>query len=166
MHGVRICNNASGARPFSARLEERTMSEDKCAEPAIEPLLVLTVETKLVHSVMATPLGDRTIFDVVGGRFAGAGLAGRVPACGGDWVTRTVRGSQLDVRLLLETDDGVSILFRYTGKASLRGEQPRIEVAGSFDAPDGVYGWLNDIQAFGLGTPLAAGVRYQFFRFR
>jgi hypothetical protein len=143
------------------------MSADTRVEPQIESLLILTIETRLKQSVMATPLGDRMIFDVIGGHFEGAGgLAGRVPASGGDWVTRTERGSQLDVRLLLETHDGVGILFRYTGKASRRGDQPHIEVAGSFDAPSGAYGWLNDIQAFGLGVPLSEGVRYQFFHFK
>ncbi len=42
----------------------------------------------------------------------------------------------------------------------------RIEVAGTFDAPEGPYGWLNDVQAFGCGDPTAEGVRYRFYRFK
>lgn len=131
----------------------------------VEPLLVLTIQTKVVQSVAGTPLGDRMIVDVVSGSFEGPQLAGRVPACGGDWVIRTPKGSQLNVRLLLETADGVTILFQYSGKASQIEGKPRIEVAGSFDAPAGRYAWLNDVQAFGLGFPLPTGVRYHFFRF-
>jgi hypothetical protein len=142
------------------------MSEDNRVGPRIEPFLVLTIETRMVRTVTGTPLGDRTVFDVVRGSFEGTGLRGRVPASGGDWVTRTANGSLLDVRLLLETDDGVTILFRYAGKASLRAGQPHIEVTGSFDAPDGPYGWLNDVLAFGLGTPISEGVRYDLFRFK
>jgi hypothetical protein len=134
-------------------------------EPTLEPLLVLTVQTTVAHSVIGTPLGDRMIVDVMGGSFEGPRLAGRVPPSGGDWVIRTARGSQLNVRLLLETADGVTILLQYSGKASQVDGKVRIEVAGSFDAPPGPYEWLNDVQAFGLGFPLHTGVRYHFFRF-
>jgi hypothetical protein len=72
------------------------MSTDTRIEPQIEPLLILTLETRLKQSVIATPLGDRMIFD----------------------------------------------------------------------APAGAFGWLNDIQAFGMGVPIRDGVRYQFFYFK
>ena len=142
------------------------MSEHERAEPEIELLLRLNVQTKALRSLAATPLGDRAVVDVLGGDFTGDKLRGRVLASGGDWLTRTAAGSQLDVRLVLETDDGVTLLFRYTGRASQRAGQPRIEVAGSFDAPDGAYGWLNHVQAFGLGVPSPAGVSYHLYRFK
>lgn len=142
------------------------MSEHERAEPEIELLLRLSVQTSLLRSLAATPLGDRAVFDVLGGDFTGDKLRGRVLASGGDWLTRTAAGSQLDVRLLLETDDGVPLLFRYTGRASQRAGQPRIEVAGSFDVPDGAYGWLNHVQAFGLGMPIPEGVSYHLYRFK
>jgi hypothetical protein len=132
----------------------------------VEPLLVLSLQTRLVRTVAATPLGERSVFDIVGGSFEGPRLRGRVPACGGDWLIRAARHSQLDVRLLLETDDDVGILLRYTGKASQADGRPRIEVAGGFEAPPGTYDYLNDIQAFGLGDPIDGGVRYRLFRFR
>jgi len=78
---------------------------------------------------------------------------------------RTAKGSRLNVRLLLETVDGVPILFQYSGRASQIEGKPRIEVAGSFDAPEGPYAWLNDVQAFGLGFPTPTGVRYHFYHF-
>jgi len=133
--------------------------------PEIEPLLVLTVKTALVRTVTGTPLGDRTIVDVVSGTFEGPRLSGRVPATGGDWLIRTPTGSRINVRLLLETTDGVTVLFQYSGKACQIDGKPRIEVAGSFDAPQGPYGWLNDVQAFGLGVAIPEGVRYEFYRF-
>jgi len=133
--------------------------------PEIEPLLVLTVKTALVRTVTGTPLGDRTIVDVVSGTFEGPRLSGRVPATGGDWLIRTPADSRIDVRLLLETADGVTVLFQYSGKACQIDGKPRIEVAGSFDAPQGPYGWLNDVQAFGLGVAIPEGVRYEFYRF-
>ncbi|MDB5968692.1 MAG: hypothetical protein JWQ90_1142 [Hydrocarboniphaga sp.] len=142
------------------------MSDDIHVDAAIELLLILSARTHLVSTLVGTPLGDRSVFDVDGGHFEGPQLRGRVPASGGDWVTRTAAGSQQDVRLLLETDDGITILLRYQGKASQRADGLiRIEVAGSFEAPQGRYAWLNSLQAFGLGTPTQDGVRYQFYRF-
>lgn len=133
----------------------------------IEPLMSLDVQTRLVASVSsAAPSGEHRVHDIVGGRFDGPRLRGQLPASGGDWSTRGAAGSQLDVRLLLQTDDGVSILMRYQGKASQREDGTmRIEVSGSFQAPGGDYDWLNAIQTFGLGTPTAQGVHYQFYRF-
>ena len=142
------------------------MTEEAYVEPAIEPLLVLTVQTTLVRAVTDTPLGGRMIFDVVGGTFSGPRLKGNVPATGGDWVTRTAAGSRLDVRLLLETDDGVSILLQYSGRASQNNGKTRIEIAGTFEAPAGTYGWLNDVQTFGLGVPFDGGVQYRLYRFK
>jgi len=142
------------------------MSQDECAESEIEPLLMLSVQTKQLRSLSSAPLGERVVFDALGGNFEGSRLRGRVLASGGDWLTRTPGGSQLDVRLVLETEDGATLLFRYTGRASQRAGQSRIEVTGSFDAPDGAYGWLNHVQAFGLGVPTPDGVSYRFYHFK
>jgi len=142
------------------------MTEGNDMPAAIELLLVLTVQTALVRAVTGTPLGDRTVFDIEGGTFTGPRLSGRIPGTGGDWLTRTTTGSRLDVRLLLETHDGATILFQYTGCACLADGQPRIEVAGTFEAPQGPYAWLNDVQAFGQGVSIPEGVRYHFYRFR
>jgi hypothetical protein len=142
------------------------MTEANDSAAAIELLLVLAARTTLVRAVIDTPLGDRSVFAVEGGTFEGPRLAGRVAATGGDWVIRTPTGSQLNVRLLLETHDGVTILFHYSGRACQKDGQPHIEVAGTFDAPQGPYAWLNDVQTFGLGVPTPEGVRYHFYRFR
>jgi len=133
---------------------------------AIELLLVLTVKTALVRTVTGTPLGDRAIFDIEGGTFEGPRLSGHIPATGGDWLIRTLTGSRLDVRLLLETHDGATILFQYSGRACQVDGQARIEAAGTFEAPQGPYAWLNDVQTFGRGVRIPEGVRYHFYRFR
>ena len=141
------------------------MSDPNNLQPALELLVVLSVQTTLVQVVTGTPLGDRMIFDVVAGTFEGPRLSGRVRATGGDWVTRTATGSHVNVRLLLETHDGVTILLQYSGRACQDGDKLRLDVAGTFEAPQGPYGWLNDVQAFGRGAVTADGVRYYFYRF-
>jgi hypothetical protein len=80
-------------------------------------------------------------------------------------VIRTPTGSHLNVRLLLETHDGVTIPFQYSGRACIVDGNLRIEVAGTFEAPQGPYAWLNDVQAFGRGVRIPEGVRYHFYRF-
>jgi hypothetical protein len=154
---------ASQARLCKSFGDRQNMSSE---DPAIEPLVVLTVQTTVVKNIGATPSGDRTVVDVVSGTFAGPKLSGRIPATGGDWLSRTANRSRMDVRLLLETHDGVAILFHYLGRASQSQGKPRIEVSGNFDAPAGPYDWLNDVQAFGLGVVVPDGVRYHLFRFR
>jgi hypothetical protein len=134
--------------------------------PTIAPLLVLEVQTRITCTLSGGPLGDRIVFDVMGGTFQGSQLSGRVPASGGDWLLRVGNRSQLDVRLPLETHDGVIILLQYTGRASQRAGQPRIEVAAHFEAPVGPYDWLNDVQAFGLGRVAGTTTRYDFFCFQ
>ncbi|MFT4048064.1 MAG: DUF3237 family protein [Solimonas sp.] len=140
------------------------------APPALAHLATLDIEVELLRSLAGTPLGDRMIFGVRGGRFSGPRLRGSLHGShgggwGGDCVTRTAGGSLLDVRLLLETNDGVPLQLRYQGRGSQRDGQPHVEIGGAFDAPQGPYHWLNDILVFGLGTRTAAGVRYELFHF-
>lgn len=133
--------------------------------PTLAALATLEVEVEALRELAGTPLGQRVLFGVRGGRFDGPHLHGNVLGWGGDSVIRTGGGTLLDVRLLLETDDGVPMQLRYEGRASQRDGQPHIEISGSFDAPCGDYAWLNDILVFGLGVQTAKGVRYELFHF-
>src|SRR6516162_412780 len=65
-----------------------------------------------------TPAGNRRIFTVSGGQFAGDRLRGEVlPQASSDLLlTRQDGTSQQDVRLLLRTDDGALILMSYSGR--------------------------------------------------
>jgi Protein of unknown function (DUF3237) len=142
------------------------MSDEQPTLPALELLFTLAAQTKAIRSIKETELGDRTLFDVVGGSFNGPRLSGTVQPTGGDWVIRTSTASRLDVRLLFETHDGISLLFQYAGRAFQSGPQVRLEVAGTFEAPKGAYEWLNTVQAFGQGAVSNDWVRYRFFRFK
>ncbi|MET0733749.1 MAG: DUF3237 domain-containing protein [Casimicrobiaceae bacterium] len=131
---------------------------------ATEPLFALIATTTL-RPVMGIPQGDRVLIDVTGGEFSGPKLSGRVLPSGGDWVALSAAGARVDVRLALESHDGVVMLFRYLGVVSDRGGVQRADVAGLFEVPAGPYGWLNGVLAIGYGAAIEGGARYEFFRF-
>ena len=60
------------------------------------------------------PIGTRRIFNATGGSFAGDRLSGEILPGGGEWFLDAGKGfGQVDVRLMLRTDDGASIYLRY-----------------------------------------------------
>jgi hypothetical protein len=130
---------------------------------ASEPLFTLTAHTAS-RVVGGIPQGDRVLIDVTGGEFSGPRLSGRVLPSGGDWVTLSAAGARVDVRLALETHDGVTILLRYMGVAGDKSGEQRADVAGVFEAPAGPYGWLNGVLAVGYGRGVEGGGRYDFFQ--
>src|SRR5690606_34841105 len=131
--------------PPSRSIMDPSPIDTEPGTPTIELLFELVVQTRPVANLAGVPTGDRTVVDVVAGSFAGPALRGTVAATGGDWLARSPGVSVQDVRLVLETDDGVTVLFRYTGRVTASGTTPRMEVAGTFDAPEGAYAWLNGV---------------------
>src|SRR5882762_1605817 len=81
------------------------------------PLFDLEMNLNPPLHIGTTPFGKRRIFTVTRGTFQGDRLRGVVlPQGGGDWLLERSDGSsRQDVRLILETDDGASILMTYTG---------------------------------------------------
>lgn len=134
--------------------------------PALEELMTVTATLTTPMMVSALPCGARVLVDVTGGAFDGPNLKGTLDASGGDWVTISQNGStRLDVRLVLRTHDGVTILMRYRGVMVERVSGPRVaHVAPLFEAPAGRYDWLNNVQAIGVGELDADRVVYRLFR--
>jgi hypothetical protein len=126
-----------------------------------------------------TPAGNRRVFTVSGGEFAGDRLRGEVlPQASSDLLlVRRDGSSQQDVRLILRTDDGGFILMTYRGvrhatpEVSVRiarGEQVvpsdyYLRTAPFFETSSLKYAWLNKIASVGVGERLADGVRYEIF---
>lgn len=74
-----------------------------------EFLLDLTLEAQTPHN-LGSVSGGRLIVPVSGGTFAGPRLKGTIVPPGGDWIVQRPDGSRvLDVRILLQTDDGQKI---------------------------------------------------------
>jgi len=73
-----------------------------------------TVEAPIEIGPM--PIGTRRVFNATGGSFEGDRLSGVVLPGGGEWFLDAGEGfGQVDVRLMLQTNDGAHIYLRYSG---------------------------------------------------
>ena len=148
------------------------------AEIRTAPLFVLTLQVAGMQAVGVTPAGDRRVGLVAGGTFEGARLKGTVLPGGADWImVRPDGATTLDVRLVLQTDDGATIGLTYRGmrhgppavmERLAKGENVdpseyyfRTSVAFETAAPR--YDWLNRIIAIGTGRRPPAGPIYEIF---
>ena len=116
--------------------------------------------------VIAGPNGMRAVAVVSGGTFSGERLSGTIPdGFGADAPLFRPDGSlRIDVRLVLITDDGVRIYVTYNGVAIPDGSGGlTLRTAPTFEAPDGPYAWLNNIQAIGLGTSGDGALHYDVY---
>lgn len=139
---------------------------------AIELVPLCTVEVTLRSPLIlpATPLGDRWIFEVESARAEGerfsASLKGVAAA---DWLLIGPGGvGTLDIRVLMETDDGAMVFAQYHGRVDLSGglDAPTIFVAPRFETGDERYQWLNRIQAVGKGTLAGNQLSYEWYEVR
>lgn len=114
--------------------------------------------------VMNGPRGTRVVAVVTGGSFEGPKLKGTVDNSGGDWVTARADGSiQLDVRILLTTEDGAQIIMTYLG-IGVPGESGlSLRTAPMFETGDERYAWLNNVQAVATGTSGGGVVTYEVY---
>lgn len=133
---------------------------------AVEHLFSLTAILGPAIPLHGGPQGARIIVPVTGGSFAGERLAGVVAeAPGGDWVTQRDDGSiRLDVRIVLQTNDGASILMTYSGIGNRGADGLALRTAPQFETGDARYAWLNNVQAVGVGASAQGKVEYEVYR--
>jgi hypothetical protein len=135
------------------------------AAPELVPLFTLTAATATSGRIIGGPLGTRVIVDASSGTFEGERLRGTVRGPGGDWVTVRADGTvQLDVRLLLRTDDGADIYMEYKGIAL--DNATNITTAPMFQTGAEQYAWLNRIVAIARGSSGGGQVTYEVFEVR
>ncbi|MBW2271346.1 MAG: DUF3237 domain-containing protein [Deltaproteobacteria bacterium] len=142
------------------------------------PLLKLTGRVAAPTAVGRSLSGTRTIYAVTGGEFEGERLRGRILPCGGEWFLQGDEGpGQVDVRMLLETDDGAPIYLRYTGVMKLTPDVMETLSQGKsteygdflfltqarFEAGDERYEWLNQTIAVGEGRVHPDRVEYMLY---
>jgi hypothetical protein len=119
------------------------------------PLATMTATFSETFVLEGTPAGGRYIFEVgtvaVEGERVRATLKGRAAA---DWLVVGPDGTgTLDVRALLETDDGALVYAQYNGRVDLTaGAGAPVYATPRFETGDERYRWLNKIQAVGKGA--------------
>lgn len=142
-------------------------------------LMSLDIKVGDSHILGDTPDGMRRVDILDGGRFEGPRLRGDVLPGGSDLLLVRADGSICtDVRLVLRTDDGATIVVTYRGSRHGSEDAMRRIAAGEdvpasdyylrnapfFEtaAPD--YAWLNHIVSIGLGERLPGGARYDIYQ--
>lgn len=146
-----------------------------------EFLATLEAELKAPLLLGQTPLGQRMIIDISGGRVSGPRLSGRVLPSGADWFLTGSDGcGRLDVRAAIELDDGAIAYATYTGRLSIPPEliadalnretaesvdpsKYYFRTAPTFETASAKYAWLNRIQAIGVGRLTRVGVEYSVY---
>ena len=134
----------------------------------VEHLFTLTAHTQPGGTIAGGPHGTRRVTAITGGTFVGPKLRGTIAEHpGGDWLLVRADGSlRLDVRLLLQTDDGAAILMTYSGIGVPTADGFTLRSAPQFETGDARYGWLNQVQAVGIGTPARGTVTYEVYALR
>jgi hypothetical protein len=125
-----------------------------------------------------TPHGRRRVIPILGGRFEGERLSGRVLPGGADWqVVRSDGVAQLDARYTLETEDGALVYVRNEGlrhgpqdviQKLARGEavDPAsyyMRTVPHFETGDARYAWLNRMVCIAAGARRATSVELEVF---
>jgi hypothetical protein len=128
----------------------------------VEHLFTIAADISVNGMIPNGPSGTRVVVDASSGTFEGPKLKGTVKGPGGDWVTARPDGSiALDVRLLLETEDGAVILMTYRGVSPDGGTT--IRTGALFETGDERYAWLNNVLGVGVGSSSGDVVRYDVY---
>jgi hypothetical protein len=144
----------------------------------LQPLFIFHIEVKPPSIIGATPGHDRRIGEIAGGRFEGERMRGRILSGGSDWQSlRNDATTTLNVRLVLETDDGALIAMTYLGMRHgpkevmdrlARGESVSpseyyMRATPYYETASEKYGWLNRIVSLAYGHRMVGGAIYQVF---
>ncbi len=144
-------------------------------EMKLEHLCEVEVYVTAPIPVGPSSWGTKLIFPVVGeGTVKGPKLNGKIQPFGADWgLIRADNCFDLDVRIVIETDDGAFIHTYYRGIAAMTKEQVDQFLAG--ELPEGLtlyttprfetghekYQWLTRIQAVARGGVEQEGDRFK-----
>ncbi|MGA2964519.1 MAG: DUF3237 domain-containing protein, partial [Candidatus Korobacteraceae bacterium] len=136
------------------------------AEIRTSHLLTLKLAVSGMQPIGETPSGNRRVGLVAGGSFEGAKLRGTVLPGGSDWIIGRLDGvTTLDVRIVLQTDDGASIGLTYRGLRHgpaavmekinsghfVDPSEYYFRTVGTFETASPKYQWLNKVFAIGTG---------------
>ena len=141
-------------------------------------LFTLRLNVAPPSRIGATPARNLNVVSITGGTFEGERLRGTLAPGGSDWLEPRTDGSNLiNVRAVLETDDGALIAVTYRG---LRYTTPEVadrmqrgeavdpseyyfRVSVMFETSSDKYAWLNHIIAVATGERPPSGPIYHVF---
>lgn len=138
----------------------------------------MRIEVERQVSLGTTPSGVRRFDILKGGTFEGPRLKGRILGGANDSLVQRRDGAfHPDVRLVLETDDGATVLITYRGiriaSDAVHQRLARQEVvpytefylrnAPFFETGASQYDWLNRILSIGVGRREGPWVIYEVF---
>jgi hypothetical protein len=152
----------TSATPASTQPAPRSTQDDKLQS---EFLFDLNLEAQTPHN-LGSAGGGRLIVPVSGGTFAGPNLKGTIVAPGGDWIVQRPDGSRvLDVRIVLQTDDGQKIYMSWRGIAyAAPGGTLFARILPMFETAAAKYAWLNNVVAVGVYRPDLGKIAYRVYR--
>lgn len=147
------------------------------SQPTLETRWLMSLRGSIPQPAVISP--NLMVFNVLDASMEGPRIKAKLKNPSGDWVRIQPNGNwKLDVRLLMETDDGVPIYVQYNGVLrmtpglneriasgeSVPGSEIYFRSAPYFEVPEGKYGWLNDILAVGRIASFGGGnVVYDIF---
>jgi hypothetical protein len=147
-------------------------------ELKLRPLFLFDLLVNPPSIVGKTPGVDRRVGEITGGRFEGERLRGKILSGGSDWQSvRTDGAWMLDVRCVMQTDDGALIGMTYRGMRHgpkdvldriARGEtvNPQLyymRATPYFETASEKYDFLNKLVGIAYGHRLASGPIYSVF---
>lgn len=156
-----------------AAMLPREMTELKA-----RPLFAFELQVQAASMIGQTPAGDRRVGVILGGRFEGERLRGKILSGGSDWQSlRADNCMTLDVRIVLQTDDGALIGCTYRGMRHgpkevmdkiARGEtvspsEYYLRAIPLFETSAEKYAWLNRMVTVAIGHRAPTGALYQVF---
>src|SRR5262245_33501256 len=93
-----------------------TILPPEITELRYRPLFIFWIDVNPPCLVGATPGYDRRIGEITGGSFEGERLRGKIVSGGSDWQSLRSDGTTtINVRLVMQTDDGALIGMTYQG---------------------------------------------------
>ena len=113
-------------------------------------------------------VGNRLIFELEDGWIEGDRLNAKMKGqSSADWLTLSPEGiGTLDVRALVETDDGALVFIQYHGRIDMNSADAPIYSTPRFDTADERYRWLNAVQAVGKGRFDGERLEYELYELR
>jgi len=148
------------------------------AELRYRPLFIFWIDVNPPYLIGPTPGYDRRIGEITGGSFVGERLRGKIVSGGSDWQSLRSDGTTtINVRLVMQTDDGALIGMTYQGMRHgpkevmdrlARGENVNpaeyyFRITPYFETSSDKYLWLNRIVCVASGARMAGGALYHVF---